>query len=68
VDDVYDNQGEIVGEIGYTHSEEWVARSQMFEDWPIVMGKLGAPKKKHWWSELWERGGIKATAKGMDET
>ena len=28
----------------------------MVESWPHVMGELGAPKKKHWWTELWERG------------
>ena len=26
------------------------------EEWPYIMGKLGAEKKKHWWTELWERG------------
>jgi hypothetical protein len=28
----------------------------MFEEWPLIMGKLfGAEKKKHWWTLLWER-------------
>ena len=42
----------------------------MFEQWPFIMGNLGAPKVKHWWTELWERG--KTVEEGdnavMDET
>lgn len=40
----------------------------MFEEWPYKLGEMGAPKKKHWWTELWERGGMNATEKGMEET
>lgn len=39
----------------------------MFEEWPYVMGALGAEKKKHWWTELWERGGTNETAKEVME-
>lgn len=28
----------------------------MFEAWPEVLRRLGTERKKHWWTELWERG------------
>lgn len=43
-------------------------KTRIFEDWPYMLGKIGAPKKKHWWTELWERGSVNATGKGIDDT
>ncbi|KAK4545436.1 hypothetical protein LTR36_002786 [Oleoguttula mirabilis] len=49
-------------------TKDWVERSEMFEEWPRMMEQMGAPRKKHWWTVLWERGGTNATAKGMEDT
>ena len=30
----------------------------MFEQWPRVLSEQGTPKRKHWWSDLKERGEV----------
>jgi hypothetical protein len=37
----------------------------MFEEWPSIMHELGAPKVKHWWTELWERSLTNSTEKSV---
>lgn len=46
-------------------------RCQIVERWPYVMGELGAERKKHWWTELWERDVVHGEGKEkevMEET
>jgi hypothetical protein len=40
----------------------------MFEDWPEVLRKLGTPRSRHWWQELWERGEDVVDKTAMEET
>ena len=50
-------------------SRDWIERCQMFEDWPAIMVELGAPKRKHWWTELWQRGVANLNGKAeMEQT
>jgi len=46
---------------------EWVERSEMFEGWARVMEGLGAARRKHWWTELWERSAEIQEEKGREK-
>jgi hypothetical protein len=41
----------------------------MFEAWAEVLRSMNVPRKKGWWTELWERGEAVASSKeNMVET
>ena len=33
-------------------TKEWVEKCGMFEDWALIMKRLGAERGKHWWNEV----------------